>query len=228
LSRHSSSAAAKGWRADAGSAVRKGGLRSAPAVTLHDAWAAWADAAERGEVLSRHRRTYKPSTLRGYRAAMDDHVLPDLGGLRLGDVTADDLQALVDRLVGSGASGSTIRNTVVPCQALYRKHRRQLMVDPTDGLDLPEPGGGRERVASPAEAARLLEALRHDDRALWATATYAGLRRGELRALRVSDVGADSITVEGGLGRLRGADRPEVEGRRAHGATTQDAAGDPR
>ena len=38
------------------------------------------------------------------------------------------------------------------------------------------------------EAARLLEALPVADRALWATAVYGGLRRGELRALRWTDV----------------------------------------
>jgi integrase len=44
----------------------------------------------------------------------------------------------------------------------------------------------------------LLEALPADDRALWATATYAGLRRGELRALRASDLHATHIEVEHG------------------------------
>jgi hypothetical protein len=43
-------------------------------------------------------------------------------------------------------------------------------------------------VARPAEAKALIEALAEPDRALWATALYAGLRRGELRALRGSDV----------------------------------------
>ena len=38
------------------------------------------------------------------------------------------------------------------------------------------------------EAERLLAALREPDRAVWATAIYAGLRGGELRALRWEDV----------------------------------------
>jgi integrase len=41
----------------------------------------------------------------------------------------------------------------------------------------------RDRVASPREAERLLEALPESDRALWASALDAGLRRGELQAL---------------------------------------------
>jgi integrase len=43
--------------------------------------------------------------------------------------------------------------------------------------------GGRDRIASPEEASKLLAVLPNDDRALWATAMYAGLRRGELQAL---------------------------------------------
>jgi integrase len=105
----------------------------------------------------------------------------------------DDLQALVDRLVGRGLSGSKVRNVLVPL-ALYRRHRLEVPVDPTDGVDLPAPSGRRERVASPAEAFRLIDALPEDDRALWASAFLAGLRRGELRALRTSDVNWPAAT----------------------------------
>ena len=67
-------------------------------------------------------------------------------------------------------------------------HRDEISIDPTDGLEMPAIRGRRERVASRAEAASLIAALPHDERAFWATAFYAGLRRGELRALRWSDV----------------------------------------
>jgi integrase len=48
--------------------------------------------------------------------------------------------------------------------------------------------GRRERVASVDEAAALLAALPAFERALWATAFYAGLRLGELQGLDWSDV----------------------------------------
>ena len=181
-------ASAKGWRSDASSALRKGTMRAPTQQTLRDASESWLAAAGSGEIRSRNRRPYKPSTLRGYRHDLERYVYPDLGACKLADVTHDDLQALVDRLLSTGSSGSKARNVLVPLQALYRRHRRQVPVDPTEGLDLPESGARRERVASPTEAARLLDALPEDDRALWATAFYAGLRRGELRALRNDDV----------------------------------------
>jgi integrase len=54
-------------------------------------------------------------------------------------------------------------------------------------LELPAVRGRRERIASPHEAAALLTA-RETDRALWATAMYAGLRLGELMALTWENV----------------------------------------
>ena len=50
------------------------------------------------------------------------------------------------------------------------------------------------------EAEALIAAVPVGDRAIWATAMYAGLRRGELRALRVEDVDLASgvIRVERG------------------------------
>jgi integrase len=62
-----------------------------------------------------------------------------------------------------------------------------LAVNPTTNLRLPEVDGTREWDATPEEALPLLEAL-DDEKALYATALLAGLRRGELRALRVLDV----------------------------------------
>jgi integrase len=95
----------------------------------------------------------------------------------------------------------------------------EVPLDPTDGLDLPAPGGRRERVASPREAAELLEALPDDEQALWATAFYGGLRRGELRALRVSDIdypAATTIRVARGWDDEEGEIGPKSQkGRRA-------------
>jgi hypothetical protein len=78
---------ARNWRADARGAVRKGGLRPATQTTLQDAWGAWLAAVKRGEILSRQRVPYKPSTVRGYEHDVQTYVLADLGALRLGDVS---------------------------------------------------------------------------------------------------------------------------------------------
>ncbi|HEX3735753.1 MAG TPA: site-specific integrase [Solirubrobacterales bacterium] len=93
-------------------------------------------------------------------------------------------------MLAGDLAASTIRNTVNPLQAIYRHAaRRELVaVNPTRELELPIARGRRDRIATPVEAKRLLDALPVGDRPVWATAFYAGLRRGELQALRVSDI----------------------------------------
>jgi integrase len=110
--------------------------------------------------------------------------------MRLADVTRADVQDLADQLTAQGLSASTVQNALDPLRVLYRRAiRRDLVaVDPTEHLELRRPSGRRERIATPAEAVELLGALPDFERALWATAFYTGLRRGELRALRWDDI----------------------------------------
>ena len=145
---------------------------------------------------------------------MDGIVLPDLGGRRLADVRPDEVQALVERLIGRGLSGSRVRNVLVPLQALYRRHRWTVPLNPTRELDLPASDGAREWDGTPDDARQLLDALDDRERALWATAFYAGLRRGELRALRVEN--------------LHGLDDPEAGSRLSTAGTTSKGRSPPR
>lgn len=100
-----------------------------------------------------------------------------------------------------GLSASSIRNTVNAVRAVYRDAdlltTGSIAINPTIGLRLPAVRGKRDRIAPPDEALGLLEALPAEDRALWATALFAGLRLGELMALRFEDVdlGEGTITV---------------------------------
>src|SRR5207237_4252390 len=132
---------------------------------------------------------FKPSVLRTYRRDLEGYVIPALGPIRVSQLRRRDVQELlVDELVTRGRSGSRIRGVLNALRAVLRRPLQadELLVDPTQRLDLPAGDRARERAASPAEAAQLRAALDEADRALWATAFYAGLRRGELRALRWS------------------------------------------
>jgi integrase len=117
-------------------------------------------------------------------------VLPELGATRLSEIRRIDLQDFADRLCADGLDASTVRNTLMPLRVIIRRAlaRGDVALNPTTGLELPAVEGRRERIASPAEAEALLVALPERDRALWATAMYAGLRRGELLALGWEDV----------------------------------------
>ncbi len=64
--------------------------------------------------------------------------------------------------------------------------------------------GRRDRIASPEECTRLLAALRPNNRALWTTAMFAGLRRGELLALRIAAALRDRLAYDRRRGQRQG------------------------
>lgn len=195
-------AAAKAWRQDAQTALRAGTMRAPTAQTLREAATAWVEGAREGSIRNRSGDCYKPSAVRTYDQALRLRVLPVFGARKLSEIRRADLQDFVDVLIGEGHAASTIQMTLMPLRAIFRREvsRGRIMVNPTTGLELPAVRGGRDRIADPTEAAKLLEALPVDNRALWAAALYAGLRRGELRALRWEDVDLASgvIRVEHG------------------------------
>jgi integrase len=141
---------------------------------------------------------YKPATLRGYRVSLNKRILPALGNRRLSDVRRADVQELADRLTAEGLSASTVQNTLDPLRAIYRRAIRRdegVTINPTQELELRRPDGKRDRIASPTEAVVLIAAVDVDERALWATAFYAGLRRGELRALRWKHIDLEARVI---------------------------------
>jgi integrase len=200
-------AAAKKWRVDAQHAVGRGEIKFERKLRLEDGISEWLDKCKRGEVRSRRRIPYSASTLRDYRSDLDRFVLPDIGHLAVQDITRDNVQAIIERMNGEGYAGQTVRNAVVALQAFYRW--RKPPIDPTINLDLPEPGARRERAAAPAEAQALLAALEGDAYDVYTAAFYAGLRRGELQALRVQDVHEDRISVSRSWDPVTGEKQPK-------------------
>jgi integrase len=194
----SSYSEARSWRADAKRQIDQGSLRAPSQLTLRQAADGWLAGAEAGEVRNRSGHLYKPSTLRGYRHALEERVLPLIGGEKLSAITTSDLQLLVDRWQAEGHPASTLRNTIKPLQAIYRraKSRGGLPVNPTRDLELPAPRPREVEIVAPEIAARLLDALPAEDRPVWATALYAGLRYGELRALRWGAVDVAGGTID--------------------------------
>lgn len=192
---------ARQWREDAASAIRARELRAPSNITLQEKADELIQGMLDGSIYDRSGKPYKPSTRRSYERGLRLHLLPRLGGTtRLSQLARRDVQAAVEAMHRDGLSASTIQNVLNPLQVICRRavHRDELTLDPTDGLELPAVRGRRDRIATPEHAHALIEALPRSERALWATAFYAGLRRGELRALRCSalDLGRKVLRVE--------------------------------
>jgi integrase len=151
----------------------------------------WLEAARAGRAVTRSGAPYRASTLSGYALALRQHVYPALGDRSLGEVTRGDVLALIGRLRTEGCAPASVRNAVTPLRVIFRysNDHEWTLRNPTvrvqvAGLETAR----RERFPTPSEVRALLAGLEPQDRALWATAAYAGLRRGELMGLRCSDV----------------------------------------
>lgn len=196
--------AAKLWRQDAIVALRTGDLTAVTPTgrTVAAALEQLLDGMRDGTVLDRSGRRYRPATIRGYRDDIAKHLAPKLGHLRLGEVRRGDVQRLVDELHASGLSGSTVRNKLDPLRVVYRRALQddEVTRNPAETLRLPALTPRPRRIADPARVGALLDALPPGERAAWSTAFYAGLRVGELRALRWHHVDFDAglIRVEAG------------------------------
>lgn len=200
-------AEARSWRIDAQSKLKRGALSGMPGLTLRAVADKWLEEAATGRIRSSSGKTYKPSTLRSYRSSLQLHVLEPLGGVKIGQLRRRDVQGLVDRLSAT-LDGSTVRNAIMPLRVIcrYGLVRDLVAVSPCEGLELPaasgrrfaftEEGTKREQIATVEEADELIAALPTlSDQAIWATAFYTGLRRGELRGLFRDDVDLESKVI---------------------------------
>jgi hypothetical protein len=159
-------AEAKAWRADAQVALRTGTLSATPSASLSSAAEAWLDGARRGAVRNRSGFEYKPSTIRGYEQALRLRILPLLGATRLTDIRRAELQVMVDHLLAEGHDPSTIRNSLLPVRAIFRRAlaRGEVAVNPTSGLELPAVRSRRERVGAGDRRVDAPELIRRADR----------------------------------------------------------------
>jgi integrase len=196
-------AGAQQWRRDALLALRRNRELPGPhTTTVRVAAEQWQRLAEQGVIRARSGERFKASTLRSYERNLRLRVFPTCGDEPLADLARPDWQALVDEQLANGAAPSTVNVAIAAVSALYEHEigRGRLADNPTRKVKMPAPNGQRDRIASPDEAGRLLAVLPDGDRAVWAAAVYAGLRRGELQALRACDVRLEDgvIAVEAG------------------------------
>lgn len=210
---------AKAWRHEQLELASNDRLRAPSRLSLAEAGSRWVEMARDGQIRNRSGYRYKPSALRTIETDLRLHLLPRLGARVIVGVKRSDLQRLVGGWLTAGMSPSKIRSIINAARVLWRDldlitgRDNELLTDPTRGLRLPASTGRRERIATPDEARRLIEALPPGDRALWATAMYAGLRHGELRALQVRDIDLERrrINVKRGWDQYEGEIDPKSE-----------------
>ncbi|MEX2375397.1 MAG: tyrosine-type recombinase/integrase [Dehalococcoidia bacterium] len=143
-------------------------------------------------------RGWAPSTYQSYESAARMHIRPVLGKRMLADLSVRDVQRLMSQMITNGHSGRYVAHVRgVLRAAIAHAMRSEIVHRNVAALAAPPPVRRAEmRALSATEIRSLFAALEGERlRPLIVTGATLGLRRGELMALRWSDVDLDAATL---------------------------------
>ena len=175
---------AEAWLRDTLDRARRGTL---PGMVRTGA--TFADAAAEYLRYVEHDRGRKPSTVRGYRSAIDAHLLPAFGWMAVEEVTTD----VIERwLSGFDGTPRTRNKLLIEVHGILARAKKVYGLNGNAAAEVekfPQKRSGEIEVFSPEEVWSLVRAAESEqDAALFLTAAFTGLRMGELLALRWRDV----------------------------------------
>ena len=150
----------------------------------------------------------KPKTIERYKLALDGHVLPRLGRVRITELSVDHVARLAKELQAAGYRPWTIRGDLVALSRVlaYAERSGWIAANPVRKLDAserPRVARATQRVLERDEMTTLLEHAGSIYRPLIAVGLFAGLRVSEALGLTWGDIDLDGsrLRVRYQLGR---------------------------
>jgi integrase len=142
-------------------------------------------------------RARKPSTVAGYRALVRAQLLPPFGKLPVESITTPMVESWI---TGLEVAPATRTKAYVLMGGIMKRARKVygLPFNPVSDVEKPPApqASGDIEVFSPEEVMALVDAAASEqDAAIYLTAAFSGLRRGELIALRWRDIDIEGSTI---------------------------------
>jgi integrase len=135
--------------------------------------------------------TLRPTTLQAHYSLINNHIVPELGNIRLSDLQPNQVQAFYAQKLDEGLSKRTVQYLhAILHKALNQALRWGLVVrNVTDLVDVPSPERRSPHVWTVAEVQTFLLAVSdHRWYPIYVIAIYCGLRKGEILGLSKSDI----------------------------------------
>ena len=151
------------------------------------------------------REKVKPTTAENYRFILDRYILPKLGSLPLKELNSVRIEKMLIDLIQNHSESTVRLVSIVLSQGLDRAVKDRLLAfNPAKGIERPK---GKKRSVTPytsEELKRLLGALEsHRLFAFFRLLAFTGARRGEILAVRWSDLDFDKATLSISKNRTR-------------------------
>ncbi len=139
-----------------------------------------------------HRVTIRAGTYEVYRIILDNHLIPELGHIKLQRLTTQQVQSFYMKKLKEGFSSERVRTIhAVLHKALSHAKRIRLVGSNVcdDVEELPRQAQQEMQPLTPEQAQVLLQKVReHRLEALLTLALTTGMRKGEILALRWQDI----------------------------------------
>ena len=145
-------------------------------------------------------RGLKPSTLRDYRSAVERHLLPAFGQMKLEEVTTAKIERWLTNYIRAEGRVRQARKLLAILHGIFERAGRLWPLSANPARDVEKPRVRYDRTNfdffSPEEVWSLARAAGDlQDQGIYLTAAFAGLRRGECIALRWRDIDFERESV---------------------------------